>query len=64
MLSSETQRIDVGAEAVIARLADILVIAAMRQYLQQLGDEQLGWLNALTDDRIGKAMTSAASLRR
>ena len=56
LLGAETQRIDVGAEAVIARLADILVIAAMRQYMQQLDNNELGWLNALLDDRIGKAL--------
>ena len=56
MLGSETQRIDIGAEAVIARLADILVIAAMRQHLNQLGEDELGWLNALQDERIGKSL--------
>lgn len=56
ILGIEAQRLSVGAEAVIARLADILVIAAMRQYLSQLGDEQLGWISAMEDDRIGKAL--------
>ncbi len=45
-----------GAEAVISRLADILVIAAMRQYLSELDDSQTGWLNALEDERIGKSL--------
>jgi AraC-like DNA-binding protein len=56
LLESETQNVDVGAEAVISRLADILVINAMRQYLKGLNDEQIGWLGALSDDRIGKAL--------
>lgn len=56
LLKSEAQSISVGAEAVIARLADILVIAAMRQYLNQLDDTKLGWLGALDDDRIGEAL--------
>ncbi|WP_088329192.1 AraC family transcriptional regulator [Lacimicrobium sp. SS2-24] len=56
LLKSEAQSISVGAEAVIARLADILVIGAMRQYLKELSDEKLGWLGALDDDRIGKAL--------
>ncbi|MFC3094502.1 AraC family transcriptional regulator [Alteromonas sediminis] len=57
LIGNEAKSIDVGAEAVIARLADIIVIAAMREHLGQLGDSELGWLNALQDDRIGKAMT-------
>ncbi|MBE1298888.1 MAG: helix-turn-helix domain-containing protein [Alteromonadaceae bacterium] len=56
LLQSETQRVSVGAEAVISRLADILVIAAMRQYLTELREDSLGWLSALSDDRIGKAL--------
>ncbi len=56
LLKSEAQNVSVGAEAVISRLADILVIAAMRQYLAELDDSQTGWLNALADDRIGKSL--------
>lgn len=56
LLKSETTHIAVGAEGVIARLADILVIAAMRQYLSALDQDKLGWLGALSDDRIGKAL--------
>lgn len=56
LIQTEVQQISVGAEAVIARLADILVIAAMRQYLNQLADDDLGWLGALADERIGKAL--------
>ncbi len=56
LLKSESQTVAVGAEAVISRLADILVIAAMRQYLSELDDSQTGWLNALADDRIGKSL--------
>jgi len=56
LLQSESQRISIGAEAVIARLAELLVMAAMRQHLIQLGDDQLGWIAAMEDDRIGKAL--------
>ena len=56
LLKSESQTVSVGSEAVISRLADILVIAAMRQYLSELDDAQTGWLNALDDDRIGKSL--------
>ena len=56
LLETESHSISVGAEAVISRLADILVIAAMRQYLAELEDSETGWLSALQDDRIGKAL--------
>lgn len=56
LLKAETNNIGVGAEGVIARLSDILVITAMRQYLLELNDEKVGWLGALEDDRIGKAL--------
>lgn len=56
LLKTETQSVSVGAEAVIARLADIMVIAAMRQHLEDVNDEEMGWLGALADDRIGSAL--------
>lgn len=56
LLKAETNVIGVGAEGVIARLSDILVITAMRQYLLELNDEKVGWLGALEDDRIGRAL--------
>lgn len=56
LLKSESEPVSVGAEAVISRLADILVIAAMRQYLSELDDSETGWLTALQDDRIGKSL--------
>lgn len=56
LLKAETNNVEVGAEGVIARLSDILVITAMRQYLLELNDEKMGWLGALEDDRIGNAL--------
>lgn len=56
LLKSESESVSVGAEAVISRLADILVIAAMRQYLSELDDSETVWLTALQDERIGKSL--------
>ncbi len=56
LLDTETSTIGIGAEAVIARLADILVITAMRQHLLELSDEKIGWLGALEDNRIGNVL--------
>lgn len=46
-----------GGEAVITRLADILVIQALRAWMQQDPSAQTGWLGALQDKQIGKAIT-------
>ena len=56
LLDAETSGMGVGAEAVIARLADIMVITAMRQHLLTLSDEKVGWLGALDDERMGNAL--------
>ena len=56
LLRAETNNIGVGAEGVIARLSDILVITAMRQYLDELSDDKVGWIGALEDARIGNAL--------
>ena len=45
-----------GNETVITRLADILVIQAIRAWVDSVQDEQSGWLAALRDRRIGKAL--------
>lgn len=56
LLKTETQNLDIGAEAMIARLADILVLAALRQYLTTLPPEQTGWFGSLADQRITQAL--------
>ena len=33
-----------------------MVIAAMRQHLENVNEEEIGWLGALADDRIGNAL--------
>ncbi len=45
-----------GSETVITRLADILVIQAIRTWIEQVRDEDRGWIAALHDRRIGRAM--------
>lgn len=46
-----------GSETVITRLADILVIQAIRSWIEQARDEDHGWIAALHDRHIGKAMS-------
>lgn len=51
---SETRR--PGGETVVTRLADILVIQAIRTWIAQNPTAQTGWLGALHDDRIGPSI--------
>ena len=46
-----------GSETVITRLADVLVIQAIRTWLDTEREEQRGWIAALHDRHIGKAMS-------
>ena len=45
-----------GGETVVTRLADILVIQAIRSWIAHNPDAQTGWLGALHDDRIGPSI--------
>ena len=47
-----------GSEAVITRLADVLVIQAVRDRLESDAAARTGWLGALADDRIGRALAA------
>jgi len=47
-----------GAAEVVTRLADILFILAVRSYFEQNSDaSEFGWLSAVSDQRIGPAIT-------
>ncbi|MBU49422.1 MAG: AraC family transcriptional regulator [Deltaproteobacteria bacterium] len=56
MLELETRTMRPGGDAVITRLADILVLQTLRWWIQHEKDKQEGWLGALQDERIGRAM--------
>jgi AraC-like DNA-binding protein len=45
-----------GTETVITRLSDVLVIGAVRSWLETSADARDGWLGALRDERIGAAL--------
>jgi AraC-like DNA-binding protein len=46
----------IGGETVITRLADVLLIQAIRSWVENPDDLKGKWLNALNDKRIGKAL--------
>jgi len=45
-----------GSETVVARLTDVLVIYVLRDYLRRLAPGEKGWLGALRDPEIGRAL--------
>jgi len=47
-----------GAATVVSRLADILFVHAVRAHLAQPGDGPTGWLRALVDPQIGRALSA------
>ena len=55
-IADEARKLRPGGEAVITRLADILVIQAIRAWIEEDPAAQTGWLGALQDRQIGRAV--------
>ena len=56
LMAAEAMELRPGGETVITRLADILVIQAIRSWIQEDPTAQKGWLGALQDTQMGKAI--------
>lgn len=57
LMAAEARELRPGGETVITRLADILVIQAIRSWIASDPAAQTGWLGALRDRQIGRAIT-------
>jgi AraC-like DNA-binding protein len=57
LMAVEARQARPGGEAVMTRLADILVIQAIRSWLETDPAARKGWLGALRDRQIGPALT-------
>jgi AraC-like DNA-binding protein len=55
-MSAEASQLRPGGEAVITRLADILIIQAIRAWIAHDPAAQTGWLRAIQDKQIGRAI--------
>jgi AraC-like DNA-binding protein len=55
MITDEVRRDQPGAEAVVTRLADVVVIQAIRGWLETAATGP-GWLRALRDPQVGRAV--------
>ena len=56
LMAVEAHELRPGSEAVITRLGDILVIQAIRSWLETDPAARTGWLGALQDEQIGHAI--------
>lgn len=56
LLAMETAEPDMGSGIVVSRLADIIFVHAIRAHIANAGDDELGWLTALADKKLGAAL--------
>jgi AraC-like DNA-binding protein len=56
LMAAEAKELRPGGETVITRLADILVIQAIRSWLRKDPAARTGWLGALQDPQLGRAI--------
>lgn len=57
-ITHEAKELRPGGETVITRLADILVIQMIRSWIDTAPEANRGWLAALRDEQMGKALVS------
>lgn len=57
MIAAEVKEMNPGGETLVTRLADILVIHAIRFWMANDSSAQTGWLRALHDPQIGHAIS-------
>jgi AraC-like DNA-binding protein len=55
-MAAEARELRPGGEAVITRLADILVIQTLRAWIERDPAARRGWLGALRDRHVGRAL--------
>ncbi|GEN12797.1 transcriptional regulator, AraC family [Myxococcus fulvus] len=55
-MAAEAQELRPGGETVITRLADVLVVQALREWMAQDTQAKSGWLGALQDPDVGRAL--------
>jgi AraC-like DNA-binding protein len=58
LLASEVDASTPGSEVAVRRLADLLLIQALRAHITDSESERTGWLHALADSHIGAALNS------
>ena len=57
LIAAEAQALQPGHEAVLTRLGDVLAIQAIRSWIQAYPPTRTGWITALRDPKIGRAIS-------
>jgi AraC-like DNA-binding protein len=57
-LAAEAARPRLGAETLITRLCDVVLLQAIRCWLESSPDASRGWLGALRDEQLGRALAA------
>lgn len=57
LMAAEARELRPGGETIITRLSDILVIQAIHAWIERDPAARTGWLGALKDRQIGRALT-------
>ncbi len=58
LIAAEATALRPGGETVLTRLADVLVVQAIRGWLDTAPEAHQGWLAALRDEHVGRALTA------
>lgn len=56
LLANEVAANGIGEELVVARIADILLVQALRAYLAETREHVQSWLAGMSDPRLGRAL--------
>jgi transcriptional regulator GlxA family with amidase domain len=56
LMNDEIERDIIGSEIVSARLADVLLVEAIRAYAGSIEQLEIGWLGVLSDPRLGRVL--------
>jgi AraC-like DNA-binding protein len=57
LMALEAEAVHPGGETVITRLSDVLIVQALRAWLESDSAAQAGWLGAVRDPQIGRAIS-------
>ena len=58
LMGSEARELRAGGETIVTRLCDVVVIQAIRFWLEHDPQARTGWLGALRDEQIGRAIAA------
>lgn len=58
LMAVESRQLATGGDTIVTRLADILVVQALRTWLRDEANTNDGWLAALRDPQLGRALAA------